>query len=293
MNNMQNSKELSPEEIWEQATLANNFIFYKVMRHHPNACKKLIEMLLDIKIEKMEMHNEETIDLDHDKKGIRLDVFVKEENRMYDIELQVVNTKELQKRARYYAGLMALDSLKSGELYGSLRDSHVIFICMEDIFNHNLPVYSFENICKEDYKVILNDGDYKHFFIAPTCAKMIENTELKAFFELLVTNSANSKFTSHLKDYVEDAKHNMQWRFQYMTYLRQINYERMAAREEGLEEGREEGRKEGREEGRLTSSIEAAKELLKENITPEIIAKCVKLPLEQVLELKAEVLTAE
>ena len=163
MNNMQNSKELSPEEIWEQATLANNFIFYKVMRHHPDACKKLIEMLLDIKIEKMEMHNEETIDLDHDKKGIRLDVFVKEENRMYDIELQVVNTKELQKRARYYAGLMALDSLKSGELYGSLRDSHVIFICMEDIFNHNLPVYSFENICKEDYKVMLNDGDYKHF----------------------------------------------------------------------------------------------------------------------------------
>ena len=34
---------------WKKATLANNFIFYKVMRHHPDACKQLIEMLLNIK----------------------------------------------------------------------------------------------------------------------------------------------------------------------------------------------------------------------------------------------------
>ena len=46
------------------------------------------------------MNNEETIDLDHDKKGIRLDVFVKEGKRMHDIEVQVANTKELPKRAR-------------------------------------------------------------------------------------------------------------------------------------------------------------------------------------------------
>ena len=294
MNKVLNSKELSPEEIWNRATLANNFIFYKVMRHHPDACKKLIEMLLNIKIEEMEMHNEETIDLDHDRKGIRLDVFVKEENRMYDIELQVVNTKELQMRARYYAGLMALDSLPAGALYSKLRDSHVIFICMEDIFNHGLPVYSFENICREDYKLKLNDGDFKHFFIAPTCAKMIENPELKAFFELLITNCANSKFTLHLKDYVEDAKHNMQWRFQYMTYLRQINYERLAAREEGLQEGLEEGRakglKEGHKQGAMDKAIEAAKNLLKLNaISIEQIAQAEGLSVEKVEEIAREI----
>ena len=37
-------RELTPEEKWEQATLANNFIFYKVMRHHPDACKELLEL---------------------------------------------------------------------------------------------------------------------------------------------------------------------------------------------------------------------------------------------------------
>jgi len=81
------NKELTPEEKWDRATLADNFIFYKVMRHHPDACKHLIEILLNIKIERMEMHNEEVIDLDHDSKGIRLDVFVKDTGKMYDIEM--------------------------------------------------------------------------------------------------------------------------------------------------------------------------------------------------------------
>ena len=42
-------------EKWENLTFANNFIFYKVLRHNPEACKHIIEMLLDIKIEKMEI----------------------------------------------------------------------------------------------------------------------------------------------------------------------------------------------------------------------------------------------
>ncbi len=168
-------KNLTPEEKWEQATLANNFIFYKVMRHHPEACKHLIEMLLKVKIEKMDMRSEETIELDYDAKGIRLDVFVKDTGRMYDVELQVTNTGELPERARYYQGVMDLDTLKAGQKYKELCDSHVIFICLEDVFHNNLPVSTFENICIEDGTTKLGDRAYKHFFIAPTCAK----TQLK------------------------------------------------------------------------------------------------------------------
>ena len=46
------------------------------MRHHQDACKKLLEMLLGIKIGSITMSTEETIALDFDSKGIRLDVFV-------------------------------------------------------------------------------------------------------------------------------------------------------------------------------------------------------------------------
>ena len=63
---MQNSKhqELTPEQKWEQATLADSFIFYKVMKDHPDACKKLLEILLDIKIDTIQMSTEETIFID-------------------------------------------------------------------------------------------------------------------------------------------------------------------------------------------------------------------------------------
>ena len=95
----------------------------------------------------MEMANEETIIIDYDSKGIRLDVFLKDTGKMYDIELQVADTKELSERSRYYQGMMDLDALKQGEQYKDMKDSHVIFICMSDIFNEALPIYTFENIC--------------------------------------------------------------------------------------------------------------------------------------------------
>lgn len=53
-----------------------------------------------------------------------------------------------------------------------------------------------------------------------------------------------------------------------------------------LEEGREVGYEEGKEEGANNKAIESAKNLLKENISPEIIAKCIGIPIEQVLELQ-------
>ncbi|MCI6592593.1 MAG: hypothetical protein MSH65_08015 [Spirochaetia bacterium] len=43
------------------------------------------------------------------------------------------------------------------------------------------------------------------------------------------------------------------------------------------------------QEGVEVKAIDDATEFLKENISPEIIAKCVKLPLEQVLELKKSI----
>ncbi|MBP5569212.1 MAG: Rpn family recombination-promoting nuclease/putative transposase [Treponema sp.] len=261
---------------WENATLANNFIFYKVMREYPNACKHLIEMLLKIKIGKMVFLQEEYINLDNEGKAIRLDVFVKDKNRLIDVEIQLKDTKELPERARYYQGLMDLDSLGKGESYKKLKDSHVIFICMENIFSaqkKDLPVYTFENMCREDNSVKLNDRTYKHFFIAPTCAKMIEDEEIRSFFEFLITNNPADNYTSELDSYVTYAKKNMQWRMEFMTWERMETYKY----EEGFEDGEQNGRQ--------NKAIEDATNFLKEKISPEIIARCVGLPLEEVLKL--------
>jgi len=269
-------RKLTPEEKWENATLANNFIFYKVMRHHPDACKHLLEMLLKLKIEKMEMHNEEIIELDRDAKGIRLDVFVKDTDKMYDVELQMTDTKELPERARYYQGVMDLDTLKAGQKYKDLRDSHVIFICLEDIFHNGLPVSTFENICVEDGRTKLNDRAYKHFFYASSCAKMIEDEDEKSFFNFLISNRAGNRFTSDLKDYVAEAKHNMQWRFQFMTWERQRAYDYDDGMEAGIEKGRQE------------KAVESVKGLYKNGVSIEIISKSLDMTIEQVKDIVKE-----
>ena len=82
--------ELTPQEKWEQATIANNFIFYKVMRHNPDVCKELLEILLEFKIERIEMSQEEVVDIDFASKGIRMDVYVKDGDglKAYNIEIR-------------------------------------------------------------------------------------------------------------------------------------------------------------------------------------------------------------
>ena len=45
-------KEQTLDEKWENATIANNFIFYKVMRNNPDICKELLEILLEFRIER-------------------------------------------------------------------------------------------------------------------------------------------------------------------------------------------------------------------------------------------------
>ena len=48
-------------------------------------------------------------------------------------------------------------------------------------------------------------------------------------------------------------------------------------------------REEGIAEGQMQKAIEAAENLLKKKVSPEIIADCVGLPLEKVLELQKEI----
>ena len=87
-NTSVNEIEQALEEKWKNATIANNFIFYKVMRNNPDVCKELLEILLQIKIDHIEMKTEETIEVDFGKKGIRMDVYASGENEAFDLEMQ-------------------------------------------------------------------------------------------------------------------------------------------------------------------------------------------------------------
>ena len=282
-------KMFTSEEKWEKAGLTDTFIFFKVMTENPDACRRLLEMLLHVKIEKIEILGEKSLGIDTESKGIRLDVYVRDENRVFDVEMQVKDTGELPERSRYYQGVMDVDMLKSGEPYRALKESHVIFICMKDIFKQGLAHYTFENLCLEDPKIKLGDRSMKHFFVAENYDRMESDRELKAFLRMLVTGKSEDTYTQELELYTAKAKQNAQTRRQYMDWARELNYEK----ERGYSIGYGTGYDSGYDSGLHHKALEDAANLLKENVSPEVIARCTGLSLAEVEEIKSSMLCAK
>ncbi len=231
-----------------------------------------MEILLEMEIDHIEMRGEETVEIDFGSKGIRLDVYAKNNTHSFNLEMQTADSKELPERARYYQGSIDVDCLKSGEKYKALKDSYVIFICIQDIFEKGLACYSFENLCREDTSVSLNDRAYKYFFIARNCAKIL-NEKQKAFLQLVLSQKASDNFTRRIEELTEEAKHNTQWRHQYMEWERQRTYD--------FENGME------------AKAIEAAVGFYENGVSIEIIAKSLKLPEEKVREIISQKVTVK
>ncbi|MDE5614021.1 MAG: Rpn family recombination-promoting nuclease/putative transposase [Treponemataceae bacterium] len=274
---MGKKKNLSPAEKWERATLADNFIFCKVMTETPDLCKELLEMLLGIKIDRIEQPlAEHSLKADYGSKGIRLDVYVKDgTGRCFDIEMQTTTRRDLARRARYYQGLMDIDGLDSGEYYGELKDSYIIFLCLDDPFDRRLPVYTFFTACEEDRTFSLDDGIHKIFYNAAKHAIM-PSGELRSFFRFLAGTADESALSGRLADMVEHAKTNGQWRQQFMTWEEEIRLREKEAFAAGAAERAEE------------VAVETARRLLGMNLALEKIAEATALPLEQVEWLRQE-----
>jgi len=257
--------EMTPQEKWENATIANNFIFYKIMRNNPDVCQEFIERLLQIEIDHIEMAQEEEIDVDLNSKAIRMDVYAKNRTQAFDLEMQSIDSKELPERSRYYQGIMDVDNLKSGEPYSKMKDSYVIFICITDLFGFGLPKYQFENIQIDDLRIKLNDRSYKYFFIAENCDKLLDEKQ-KELLKLVKDNVSTDSFSSRILKLVSNAKKNSQWRHKYMEYERQRTYDLLA----------------GEEKGRSKAKLEAAVIAVNKYHAPaEEVAKDFAVPLEE------------
>ena len=282
--------KLRKSPAWEELTFANNFMFCKIMESEPEICRRLLEILLHIEIEKLEMpHYEHTMQETPDAKSVRFDVYTKDEKRIFDLEIQTTNNPNLPKRARYYQSVIDIDNLSRGENYGKLKDSYVIFLCLDDPFGKGLPVYSFENKCPDNDggEIKLNDGTYKLFFNAAEYGK-IKDDEEKAFFKFLVEQNAESDFTKSIEEKVSFARKNMTWRKMYMTWQQTIDEEKGIAFEEGKAEGFEQGIERGAEQ----KAIESAENFLRKGLPAETISECIGLPLEQVRQIAESIKNA-
>ena len=115
----ESEKRKSDNIVWEELGISNDFLFGKVMQD-AQLCKELLQRILPgLKIDHVEYpEGQKTICPDADAKSIRMDVYVRDgKGTVYDIEMQVADTGELPKRARYYQGMVDLQLIDKGEHY--------------------------------------------------------------------------------------------------------------------------------------------------------------------------------
>ena len=260
----------------EELTFTDDFMFGRIMQN-PEICKGLLERLLEIKIDKIEYPVlQKTISPHYKSKGIRLDVYVEDSNRVYDIEIQNVLDENLAKRTRYYQSMMDIDLLLKGKNYTELKESFVIFVCKEDFFGLNLPCYSFSNICIENPDLQLGDESHKIIFNASAFANE-KNVEKKSILEYIVDKKSTSEFTEQLDDLVELTKINELFRSDYMAWgLAEFDAE---------QRGKKEGYSEGVADGEYHAKIETAKKFLTMGLSLEQISQGTGLSIDEIKNL--------
>ena len=285
---------------FEELTFHDDFMFGVVMQDKA-ICREALECMLGIKIDRIEYAEPQySTDPFYTSHGIRLDVYVQDGSRIYDVEIQNYDLQDMGRRTRYYQGMMDTDSLLKGQPYSELKDSIIIFLCRFDPFKKGIPWYTVKRTCLQDSAVKVDDGAVVQVFNCQAFAQ-VENPSLRAFLKYIQTGTAESDFTRRLNEMVEAKKQIEGMKKAYLSWSLRDHDAREIARREGLAEGRNEGiaigekrgRSEGiavgRTEGIAEKAREAARKLLAMHIlTYEQIAQAEGLSIAEVEQLAAQ-----
>ena len=249
---------MGKREKLQDLTIKNNFLFGAVMCEEEN-CKGFLEMTLGFPIEQVEVSKEKSIVYHPEYKGIRLDVYAKDENNThYNVEMQVLKRAALGKRSRYYHSQIDMELLLKGKEYQDLPDTYVIFICDFDPFGKKRYCYTFMNCCLEDKELKLRDGSISIFLSTKGENETEVSQELMNFLKFVSADLKESisdfqdPYVKQLQEAISRIKSNREMEERYMI-LRELLKDEYS---EGMLLGREEGMLLGREEGKVEGKAE-------------------------------------
>ncbi len=233
-NKKKNFRKLS------ELSLIDDYLFGLFIQENDSdeLIREMLEIMLDKKIKSIKFaDNQHTILNDTDKKGIRLDaIVVDNDGVIYNVEVQTANLKNLPKRMRYYQSLIDRENMPSGEIdYNKLSKTIIIFVAGFDVFGKGLYRYSFKNICMEDSSIALGDGTEKIVLntrgICPDSASK-ELIELLKYFQNSTEDTANtseSGFVRKLDRKLEPIKNSPKFGGAYMSLFEKIYTEKYEA----------------------------------------------------------------
>ena len=294
----------------EDLIFTDDYMFGAVLQNE-DICKKILELLLNIKIEKIEYPElQKKLKISYESHGIKLDVYIKDSDKIYDVEMQNNHFENIGKRSRFYQSMLDADNLLKGDRYGDLKESIIIFICKKDIFGKKRQSYTFENLCKDDPSLSLNDKTKKIIYNASGYNNE-ENAELRAFMKFITTNEPTDDFTNNLVKQVEKVKYNEIFRTEYLkmlySYKEDLHYDAEELAKEIAPKLAKDMAKDIAKEMANEMAKEMAKELANEiakaqtiilrnelisnflklnKLSDEEVAKCFNISVEQLNEIK-------
>ena len=277
---------------WEDLEFSDNYMFCKVLENL-DLCQELLEILLHIKIDHLEKPvSEKTVQPEYNAKGIRMDVYVKNSNKVFDIEMQTGNYEDLLLRARYYQGAMDIGETPRRTRYRDLKETYIIFICKDDPFGLDSPTYTKKVIFEEC--PCFKYQDKSHFVVYNSSAyEREQDKEVRSVLKFIYNSKAETSFTNKLETTVQEMKQESGLKEGYMYFMDYVDEEKEEAEKKGRIEGKKEGIKEGIKEGKARgaqeTAISNAKKMLEDNLPLDKIVQYSGLSKEKVQDLAKEV----
>ena len=270
-------------------TAKNDNVFKAIFCNENNTflLKTLIERCLKIKIEIIEIHAPEKIKENIYAKGQILDVLVKVDNRLINIEVNSGFYDGVHRRNFGYAGSKYSEEVKIGENYLDMNEviqinftwglprkysilgeyllvdkkTGIKFVDNFSIFEYNM----------DKIRELWYSGDKEYEFLA---ILDFNKEELKKI-------GKGDKYMSEFKKKIESLNDNREYK-EFLTAEEDMKKTNNTFKEIGRREGLEDGKVLGIEE----SKVEIAKKLLSKNMDIKEIAEVTGLSIEKIRDLK-------
>ena len=170
----------------------NDYVFKRIFGHAGNEeiTKNLLQAIIPDKIDKIELDSNPITEKDllDDKVGI-LDIKAKlnDGNVNCDIEMQVVDQKDIEKRILFYWSKMYIQTIEAGEDYEKLKRCIVILITDYDLETlKKIPEYTTKwKIREEKYHKLVLTNVLELYIISLKKAKNSKENQQKELYNWL------------------------------------------------------------------------------------------------------------
>ena len=286
---------------YEELTIADDFIFGKVTAEEA-VSRALLKVLLQRPVGKLsgittqkEIHDAE------EAKFIRMDLYVREDNSIFDAEMQNRNKRSIEslflgKRVRYYQSMIDTDFLGKRENYDKLPESTIIFICTFDPFGQGIWRYTFKNVCLESLEIAGTDccdssesgknelvgSEGNRLYLDDYTTKIFYNCTysgdeapdgIQKFYDYVMKGVVSTDETAIIDEAVRRARLNSEWRSEYMKERLFLYDAKLDGREEGIQEGATAGSDLINRLGRLMNEAGRGDEFFKSTSDPDLQKK--------------------